>query len=264
MPELPDVEVFRQYMDKKALHHPIRGVVITAEEILEAVTAQELRSRVEGQEFHSTSRHGKHLFVKLRQQGCLVFHFGMTGRVRYFRGRKTPQNSRAIFHFTNGYSLALLLQRKLGKLALVDDVSLYVEEHNLGPDALEGRLSQSGFRAALRSTRSTIKSALMNQALLAGIGSIYSDEILFQARLHPKAKASEFSDEVMDRLFQTIKDVLQTAIDSGADPEKMPGHFLIPQREASCPFCGSSIKKIKVSGRSSYICPRCQMTGSVS
>jgi len=258
MPELPDVEVFRQYMNKKALHRTIKQVQILEDTILEGTTAKQLKSRLEGRAFDSTFRHGKHLFAKVTENGWLVFHFGMTGRFDYFRGNKTPEHTRAVFSFTNGYSLAFLLQRKLGKLALVDGKAEYRKKHGLGPDAMDKKFSLADFREALKDTNSTIKSALMNQELMAGIGNIYSDEILFQARLHPKTNTKELGVRQIDKLYQTTREVLQAAIDSGADPEKMPDNFLIPQRKKSCPVCGGDIKKITVSGRSAYFCPNCQ------
>jgi len=258
MPELPDVEVFRQYIDKKALHQSVKEILVLADEVLEGTSARQLRTRLEGHEFESTARHGKHLFVKVSGDGWLALHFGMTGRLDYFKGSRTPDHARIIFRFSNGYSLAFLLQRKLGKLTLVDSAPQYRKKHGLGPDVLDKRFSLSDFRKTLKETNSSIKSALMNQELMAGIGNIYSDEILFQARLHPKTKTRELSEKEIDRLYQTARDVLRTAIDSGADPDRMPEDFLIPQRKANCPVCGGSIKKTIVSGRSSYFCPKCQ------
>ena len=258
MPELPDVEVFRQYMEHKALNQPIEQVQILAEEILEGTTAKRLKSHLEGREFESTARHGKHLFVKVSRNGWLVFHFGMTGRLDYFKGSQAPEYSRAIFTFTNGYSLAFLLQRKLGRLALTESTVEYRKKHGLGPDVMNKNFSLSDFSNSLKETNSTVKSTLMNQELMAGIGNIYSDEILFQARLHPKIMTAELDQRQIDKLYHALREVLQTAIDSQADPSKMPDHFLIPQRKNSCPVCGADVGKTTVSGRSAYFCPKCQ------
>lgn len=265
MPELPDVQVFRQYMNEKALQQPIQHVQILAESILEGVTAEQIRSRLEGRAFESTARHGKYLFAKVSQDGWLVFHFGMTGGLEYFKGSEVPAYSRAIFTFTNGYSLAFVLQRKLGKLALTESMPEYRKRHDLGPDVMDRDFSLSDFRNVLRDTNSTIKAALMNQELMAGIGNIYSDEILFQARLHPKLTTRELSERQIDRLYEVTRDVLRTAIDSQADPDRMPDHFLIPKRKTGrCPVCGGPVRRVAVSGRSSYFCPGCQKTKNAS
>jgi len=120
-------------------------------------------------------------------------------------------------------------------------------------------------KEAMRGTRSNIKSALMSQERIAGIGNIYSDEILFQARLYPKAKANQLNDRILERLFTGINEVLNTAIESQADPGKLPRHYLIPQRGkgGKCPVCNGEITAMKISGRTAYFCPTCQSNGTV-
>lgn len=261
MPELPDVEVFRKYMDKTALHQTIKEIKVSAKDILDGVSEKQLQSKVKGRQIESTKRHGKYLFTRLSGDDWAVFHFGMTGYLDYFKDEgDAPKHTRALFSFDNGYHLAFVLQRKLGEVALTDDVNGFVKKQGLGPDALDRKFDVQAFKEAVKQRKSSIKSALMDQKRIAGIGNIYSDEILFQARLHPKAKANQLLNRDLERLFKAMKEVLETAIDSQANPAKMPEHYLLPKREkgGKCPACGGEIAKTKVSGRSAYFCPKCQ------
>jgi len=261
MPELPDVEVFRKYVDRTALHQTIESVEVFAPDILGEVTPKQLQSKTKGHQFMSTDRHGKYLFTRLSNDGWLVFHFGMTGYFHYFKDSKqTPKHTRALFNFDNGHHLAFVLQRKLGSISATQEMDTFVKEQGLGLDALDDNLHPEAFKKALKEAKSSIKSALMDQERIAGIGNIYSDEILFQARLDPKTRANQLSNEDVDRLFEAMKEVLETAIDSEADPEKMPETYLLPHREkgGKCPVCHGEIETTKISGRSAYFCPNCQ------
>ena len=115
-----------------------------------------------------------------------------------------------------------------------------------------------------RAASAMVKSLLMDQAVIAGIGNIYSDEILFQAGVHPRARSDRLSADAKKRLFSCLKEVLQTAVDAGAGAERLvdrlPKTFFIPHREkgAQCPRCGGEITTVKFSSRTAYHCPRCQ------
>jgi formamidopyrimidine-DNA glycosylase len=100
----------------------------------------------------------------------------------------------------------------------------------------------------------------MNQKMLAGLGNIYTDEILFQARIHPKTPVGKLGEEKLRTMYERMRAVLARAIDAKADPGKMPRGFLLPHREEedACPGCGGKVRKTTVSGRPSYFCPSCQ------
>lgn len=258
MPELPDVEVFKQYADATALHQTIEGLDVTRDEVLN-LPEQELKAHVTGRRFESTRRHGKHLFLRMEPDNWLMLHFGMTGELKYFKKEnQAPVHTRVLFHFDNGYHLAYDCQRLLGEVDITDDLENYIKERELGPDALS--LDFDSFKARLENRRGMIKSALMNQEIIAGIGNVYSDEILFQARLHPKTKVSDLDKDTLKTLFDAMRDVLQTAIDCQADPDQFPASFLIPHRskDDDCPQDGGEVTQIKVSGRNAYYCPDCQ------
>jgi formamidopyrimidine-DNA glycosylase len=259
VPELPDVEVFKRYLDSTSLHQKIGSVEVKNKKILGEVPANKLRETLEGQELESTHRHGKHLFVQLDNDDWLMLHFGMTGWLKYFKDPKDePSHARLLITFENGYHLAFDCQRMLGEVDLIEDPEEFIEDKRLGPDLLE--LDFPSFRKRFGGRKGTIKSALMNQQIIAGIGNIYSDEILFQARVHPGTGVDWLDEEVLKKLFEETQRVLRTAIEHQADPEKLPDSFLLPLRRKGekCPRGNGMIERIKATGRTAYFCPACQ------
>lgn len=260
MPELPDVVVFQRYLDATALRQRIDNVDVLDEALLDGVSSKTLRSHLEGAEFESTSTHGKNLFVQLKgNRDWLVLHFGMTGFLKYFKDNDdAPSHTRVRFDFNGGYHLAYDCQRKLGKVRLTDNPRAFIEDLGLGPDALSDDLDFERFSDILNERKAAVKSTLMNQELLAGIGNVYSDEILFQARIHPETKVVDLDDDARHTLLRTMRRVLKTAIDRKADPEEFPKSWLLPNVDGDCPHCGAAIETLKVSGRTSHFCPECQ------
>ena len=262
MPELPDLEAFRRYVDATALHQPISGVQVKAPAVLKDIGPEELRRELVGNRFQSTARYGKRLFSGLEDDRWLTLHFGMTGELKYFRDLEDePEYDRLLISFQNGYHLAYLSRRKLGEVRLIEDWEDFVQSKDLGPDALD--LQEEDFFELLSDRRGMIKSALMDQQLIAGIGNIYSDEILFQAGVHPRAQVQDLRPEVISRIFASMQEALQEAIADQANPTEFPPHYLTPHRgpEEKCPRCETPLEKIKVSGRGAYFCPACQGAG---
>lgn len=259
MPELPDVEVQRRYLESTSLHQPVAEVHIGHDRVLEGTTPQQLGSLLHGKSFEGARRHGKHLFAAIEGGSFLHLHFGMTGFLAYQRGRESAtDHPRAWFVFENGYTLTYDNQRLLGEVSLVADIEAFVREHDLGPDALAA--DRETFVQRVGSRRGMIKSTLMNQEVVAGIGNVYSDEILFQAGIHPKAPTEDFSDDDLDAVHEHTVTVLQTAIEAGVEPSEFPDAYLLPSREegAPCPKCDGTVAKISVAGRNGYYCPECQ------
>jgi formamidopyrimidine-DNA glycosylase len=260
MPELPDVAVFKRYFDATALHKEIDDVHVRDAQILANVSGPQLVSRLTGSAFKGTSRHGKYLFAML-DEDVLVMHFGMTGRLQYYKDPdREPRYARCICDFDNDYHLAFVNPRKLGQLRLIQDVGAFLRAKQLGPDVLDDDFDFAAFRKRLSGRRGMIKTRLMDQKIMAGIGNVYADEILFQVRIHPKTPTNELDEKVLHAIFDAMKKVLETAIDRDADPHQFPDHFIIPQRRegGECPACGGNVQRLKISGRSSYVCPQCQ------
>jgi formamidopyrimidine-DNA glycosylase len=262
MPELPDVEVFRQYMAATSLHKKISKVEIQNTRILKKVSRDRLKRSVAGSSLEGTDRHGKYLFGNLDTGDILVLHFGMTGFLKYFKKSEArPNHPRLTMHFQRGYRLVYDNQRLLGSVFLITDKPDFICKKKLGIDALS--IDFKEFAAILNRGRGNLKSTLMNQKLLAGIGNVYSDEILFQARLHPKAAVNRLTSKQQRALFKKMKQVLSAAVERRADPDRMPRTFLLSHRdeEGRCPRCGGGVRKTKISGRSAYFCPVCQKQG---
>lgn len=267
MPELPDVEVMRQYLQSTALHQPISGVTVRAESLItddapsETHTVKQLKEELKGRSFDSTRRHGKWLFVGLDDDSgkSLVLHFGMTSGLQYFKDREDePEYTKVLFRFDNGYHLAYHSQRKLGEVGVIDSVDDFIAKKDLGPDAL--RIDLEGFKSAVEGRRMMAKSLLMDQDTIAGIGNVYSDEILFQAGIHPRRKINTLDEGEVEELFDTMKDVLETAIEYQAKPEQFPEPFITPHRheDGHCPRCGDELERVQVGSRHGYYCPNRQ------
>jgi len=265
MPELPDVELFKRHLDTTCLGRTVRQVTVNDARILSGISASELGRRLDGVRLAGSRRHGKHLLVGLDPPGWLTMHFGMNGSLRHFaEGENDPPYDRVRFDFSDGHHLAYVNPRLLGQVGLATHADTLIAEEGLGPDALDARFDFTAFERALTGRKRDVKSLLMDQAVIAGIGNIYSDEILFQAGVHPRARSDRLSTDAKKRLFSCLKEVLQTAVDAGAGAERLvdrlPKTFLIPYREkgARCPRCGAEIASVKFSGRTAYYCPRCQ------
>jgi formamidopyrimidine-DNA glycosylase len=259
MPELPDLEVFKRYVDSTSLHQKIETIEVKNGKVLGGVSAGGLKRGLEGRKFESTRRHGKHLFVELGVGRWLLLHFGMTGGLKYYKeADEEPAHARVLISFRNGYRLAFDDQRLFGKVDLIEDPDGYIQEHKLGLDPLD--LDFPAFRERLEGRSGGIKATLMNQRVFAGIGNIYSDEILFQVRLHPRTSVGRLDEGSLHDLHQQTRRVLRAAIERGADPGGLPESFLLPHRQegADCPRGNGKVQKTKAAGRTAYYCPTCQ------
>ena len=251
--------MFKRYLDATSLHQRIADVDVRNAYILKDVTARELARGLKGRRFESSRRHGKHLFVRADDKLWLRLHFGMTGSLEYFKANgQTPRHTRVLFIFTNHHRLAFDDQRQFGQLELLKDVDEFLKKRALGPDALN--LELGGFRKMLRKHRGAVKSILMNQQLIAGIGNIYADEILFRARMHPATEISRLGDKALTKLFRATRYILKKAIVAKADVNQLPKSRLLPHRRkgGKCPRCGRKLSTAKIGGRTAWFCAQCQ------
>ena len=187
-----------------------------------------------------------------------MFHFGMTGKFEYFEeDEKEPKYSRIIFNLKESGKLAFVCRRKLGRVALVDSKEDFIKEHELGPDAMA--LKWEDFQEALKGRTGKVKSILMNQKIIAGIGNVYSDEILFQAEVAPGTGIDKLDEKELKKIFEKIKSVLPEVI-KNRNKGKYPEGYLHDFRKKGekCPKCGGEIVKATVGGRSAYYCRKHQ------
>jgi len=258
MPELPDVETWRRYLDATALHQEVDLVRVPAPQVLAGTTPQGLGHMLKGRCIDKTCRHGKYLFARLDTREHLVLHFGMTGRLQYSRDGGRDCDVTACIHFSNGSQLAYIAPRKLGRIAVTGSVDGFVAAHQLGPDVLS--IDADHFAGLVQGRHGAVKSWLMNQHIMAGIGNVYSDEILFQARIHPRHQVKALDHDELTRLHEALRRVLETAIEAKAEPDRMPESFLLPHRRdgGRCPCCDACLDTARVGGRTAWFCPRCQ------
>lgn len=259
MPELPDVETFKRYFSSTALHQRIDAVEARDCRILKGISRQKIRKELRGRSFESTSRHGKYLFVRTDVDRSVVFHFGMTGYLRYFKDLENdPDHDRLLITFDNGYHLAFVCQRLLGGIYLTDSKEDFIRMKQLGPDAL--RIDFETFHDMLAGKRGSIKPAFLDQRFIAGIGNMYADEILFQSGVHPRQQLNRLSGEEKKKIFLVMQRILRIAVKHRAVTGKFPHSYLIRHRKEGvpCPRCGSDVRRFTIAGRSTYFCPRCQ------
>ena len=269
MPELPDVEIFRRLAERISAGRTIEEVGVPDPGMVRgssaAGAAGDVRRRLETKRVGACRRHGKVLFIETEHGGALALHFGTNGSLRHVaKGEAEPASVRLWLGFAEGDRLAYLNPRRIGEVRLAESAASFIAEAGLGPDALDPALDVAAFSAALGEGRQGIKAILMDQARIAGIGNIYSDEILFQARVHPALPGRALDAAARARLYAAMRHVLGTAIARGAGAENftenLPKDFLIPERHAGghCPRCGAALRVYKQGGRTGYYCPRCQ------
>ncbi|MDX1603439.1 MAG: DNA-formamidopyrimidine glycosylase family protein [Salinimicrobium sediminis] len=257
MPELPEITLFRNYVRETSLKKTIKKIDFPETSLLQA-PAEDFKNELIGKEFQAAERLGKYLVITTTGRSSLIFHFGMTGKLEYYSNQDPPKYSKMILYFEDDYRLAFTCRRKLGKIYLAEDLSSFQKKNELGPDALE--TSEKKFLDLLEGKTGSIKAVLTDQHVISGIGNVYSDEMLYQCKIHPKTKTSEISPSDKKKLYKKMKHVLEMAIDKEGVRKDFPKTWMIQHRKdgADCPKCDGKVKKIKVGGRSTYFCPTCQ------
>jgi formamidopyrimidine-DNA glycosylase len=230
-------------------------------EMVRGISPKKLRQELKGHEFVSTGRHGKYLFAQLDSGKDLVLHFGMTGHLKYFIDPKqSPSYVRLLIQFASGYNLAFDCLRKLGRISFANDRSEFIADKKLGPDVLADDFDFAAFEEIVSNKKGSVKSILMNQHTVAGVGNLYADEILFQSRINPSQRINELSKAKKKRLFDAIKPVLIATIERKANWAKLPKNYLLNDRgkEGKCPLCKTPLNRETVAGRTTYYCPKHQ------
>jgi formamidopyrimidine-DNA glycosylase len=203
--------------------------------------------------------------VRAGDELWLRLHFGMTGWLQYLkRNEEPPKTARVLFSFANNRRLAFDDQRKFGEIEVIKDIDEFLQTRGLGPDALGISLSQ--FEAILGKHRGAVKAILLNQQLIAGIGNLYADEILFRVRMHPATEAVRLSDKDLTGLFRAMRYVLEKAIALKTDFNRLPKSWLLTHRGKGgrCPRCRRALKSAMIGGRTAWFCPHCQKRTSRS
>lgn len=257
MPELPEITLYKKYLEETSLNKKIVSIDFLHTGGLQSPKG-EFEDALTGKKLTKTHRLGKYLLAETNGDKTLVLHFGMTGKLEYYRNQDPPKYSRVVFNFGKDEHLAFTCRRKLGKLFIAEGVEEFQTSHELGNDALE--LKEEEFLQLFEGKSGAIKGVLTDQHVLAGIGNVYSDEMLYQCRIHPKTKADAVTEDEKRQLYKKMQEVLEKAIEVEGKRSEFPKDYLISHRKdgEDCPTCEGKIKKIQVGGRSTYFCTECQ------
>lgn len=277
MPELPEVEVIRRDLEKEVDGRKIKDVDVT---LMRAIRRHPNKSHFKkalvDRKIRGVSRRGKYLLLRLDDENTLVIHLGMSGRlVREKQTKKPlPAHCHVVITFATGGQLRFADPRQFGEMfvAPMDELNQIPELAHLGIDPIEEPLSWRMFEQMLAGKKAKLKAVLMDQKFVAGIGNIYSDEILFAAGLRYDRSSDALTAQEVRRLYRAIQEILQEAIKlrgTSADDEQYvdlygaPGGYQemlqVYQRTGqTCRRCRTQIKRAKFSGRSTWFCPQCQ------
>lgn len=255
MPELPEAEAARGRIEAGVLHRTIEGFTLGEVSHMDLPSDLE-RARFVGTQFTRTYRHGKYIFVGSKDGPWMHIHLGMAGSIRVLQSDDVqPKYARLTVDFEGGTRLCFRDPRKFGYVKLIVDVEKFVADKGLGPDALT--IGDNAFAARVGGTRGAVKSALLNQRKLAGVGNLWADEALYRTGIDPETKASDLSGDRVNTLHGAVRDVLRAVVDTDATYSKLPQDWLIHHRKDGddCTKCDGIITKKSVGGRTSYHCP---------
>jgi formamidopyrimidine-DNA glycosylase len=288
MPELPEVETVARQLEPELEGRRIEELDVLDERWSRPVPTVELGAAVSGATIEGLGRRGKYLLLALEGGRTLVMHLRMTGNLvlvegeemhdpsegrRLYVGERSPsaRHLRARFVLDDGRELWFTDPRRFGEAFLIDDVDLPARFERLGVEPLSPEFKAEALGAMAAGRTAPLKSFLLDQSGVAGVGNIYADEALYRARLHPLSPAGSMKPEHLEALRDAVVAALEAGIDAGGSSiddyrdgrgEKgtMQERFLVHTREGEpCPSCGGEIVRIVVGGRSTYFCPSCQV-----
>ena len=269
MPELPEVETTRRMLVPLLVGRRIAAVRTTQPSYFFLTAPAILRRRLPGRRFEALERVGKYMLAGLDNGERLLLHLGMTGEIVRAGALTADRHIHLRMSFDDaGPDVLFRDERKFGKVQLLGATERSARLDRLGPDALSVKAAH--LHAASRGRRVTVKSLLLDQAILAGVGNIYADEALFLSSLRPTRRAGRVTREEYGALAAALKRVLRRSIATGGSsisdyvkPDGTDGAYQderhVYQREGEpCPRCRTPIRRIVIGARSSHFCPRCQ------
>ncbi len=286
MPELPEVETVRRGLEKLIVKKIIQHASSSSPKSFPNAPV-DVETFLYGAKISTVRRRAKVLLIELDSKYSLVIHLKMTGQLVY-RGKQSfgaghpndslvgelpDKSTRVIITFTDGSKLFFNDQRKFGWVKLIPTAEVPNIDFmkKVGPEPLSDATHFEDFLTRVRRrSGTTIKAAILDQSVIAGVGNIYADESLWGAKIHPATRVKYLSDNQLQELFEQIKYILALAIEKGGSTDKnyvnaegKSGSYLglarVFRREGKpCERCGSIIEKIKVAGRGTHVCPHCQ------
>lgn len=258
MPELPEVEILKSFFEAAAVDREIAAVEF--HDHLDKVFASprsELEKALTGQQFTATRRIGKYLFARIGNKGWLHLHFGMTGDLQLLsESDELPSYTRFVMIFKNGERLAFRDLRKFGVIELVEDPDQYQKDRKIGKDLLE--IEPEDFVAALAGRKAPIKTLLLQQNKVAGIGNWIADEMLFNTGIHPETRAELLDEKELRALHGEGVKIVKRAIAEDTHYGDFPKDFFVNYRKAGAlhpDYPDSPVQGLKVGGRGTFIVP---------
>jgi formamidopyrimidine-DNA glycosylase len=273
MPELPEVETVRRTLNNLILGKTIESIDIHYSKIIKDVSVTEFRNRLVGQTLKDIDRYGKYL-IFIFEDISLISHLRMEGK--YSIKDKLDQlekHEHIVFNFTDGSTLRYHDVRKFGTmdLRLLDQIYTTYPISKLGYEPYDKLMTVKHLKEKLKNKHRAIKTCLLDQTVMTGLGNIYVDEVLFLSNLHPERIASTLNDNDYKNIIKNATSVLNKAIELGGTTIRsytsslgVTGRFqnelnVHMRKGEPCPLCSTIIEKKKVNGRGSYYCPKCQM-----
>lgn len=269
MPELPEVEMVRRSLEPLLVGHKIVGADVLFEDYLRECSGNDVCSLVE-QRFHQLVRHGKYLYLMVDKRE-LETHLGMTGRLLVCgRGEERVKHTHVCLHLDSGQELRFIDPRRFGYLRIRRTGAAHERQSMLGIEPLRPDFTWQNVEKALRGRKAPLKSLLMDQKIVAGLGNIYADEALFRAQLNPCQPAGALSEEVYQRLCDAIESVIADALGAGGttfsdyvDANGDGGEFYrsldaYGREGQPCRHCDTPLVRMVLGGRSACYCSRCQ------
>lgn len=272
MPELPEVETVRKTLELKLKGKKINDINILYSRIFEGQNVDEVKEKIKNQTINELNRKGKWLIFNLDDY-YLLSHLRMEGKYLYRKFDEFKEKHELVcFNINDEFELRYKDTRKFGRMQLIkkDDLLINSPLTKLGLEPWDGDLTVEYLKDKYNKKTLPIKTVLLDQTIMTGIGNIYADEILYLSKINPYKKAKELSDKELNSIIINTKKVLEKAIEEGGttirsytSEEGVSGRFqnslLVHSREKeSCYGCGTIIKREKIGGRSTYFCPNCQ------
>lgn len=275
MPELPEVETIKEDLRKLVVGSLIMQVEVLDPALVEQPSAEEFERGLEGERISGARRRAKHLIVTLESGNSLVLQLKIGGQLLLVPPVEEPRTAlMLVLHLDGGQRLFLRDETGFTRARLLDAEDLEARLSTIGPEPFGEEFRENGaeyLRGKLSSRRAQIKPLLLDQKVVAGIGNIYVDEILYDARLHPRRKANTFSGEEWGRLHAAILKNLAAGVEHRGTTVRLykdllggPGSHqdylrIFEKHGKPCPDCGGKVVREKVGGRPSHFCPSCQL-----
>jgi len=277
VPELPEVETVRRGLERFAVGRRVNGVDVGRERTVRRTSRAAVIHGLSGTTITAANRRGKYLLLPLDSGDEVMIHLRMSGQVLVApAGTERPAHTHVVLHLDDGNELWFVDPRTFGEVVVFDPTNMAVEVPDLarlGPDPISEGLSLRDLRRLLRSRRRLLKPLLLDQSAIAGIGNIYADEILHEARLRPDRLSNDLSLASERRLHEAIHHILNEAIDAGGSTlndaqyvdlfgeggSYQEAHAVYGRTGERCRTCGVGwIRRTVTAQRSTHFCPKCQ------